>query len=721
MATRIFLINKNINCFCRQPAICYLRKMPAPVLYNWHQAPFLRLIIPFIAGIAWGTFYNVPVILQWAILLFAVAGLLFYKQLHLFVKFKQQWVTGIFINLLLLLAGSLLTFYNNKTHTGNFIGRHITDSSWYIVTLQEPLSEKPNSFKTTATVAVIKNNTAIPVNGNIIIYFQKDSSTASLQYGNRLLLRQPLQPIKNAGNPGGFDYKKYCQYQGLYYQCYIKPGQYNLLAGTATNFKDAGIFKIRQWVVGTIQEYISNAKEAGLAEALLIGYKDDLDKNLVQAYSNTGVVHVIAISGLHLGLIYWLLQLLTAPLKNRKYTKWLQPAIIITGLWGFSLLAGGGPSVVRSAVMFTCFVMGKLVNKNGSSLNALAAAAFLLLAYNPYWLWDVGFQLSFAAVLSIIVFYTPVYSWLHVQNKLLNFFWQLNAVTLAAQVLTIPLSIYHFHQFPNLFLLTNLVAVPLSSAVLLGIIFLCSISFISPVAVITGKCISWLIAVMNGFIERMDSLSFARLDFLQINLWQLLFIYVFIAAAAYWLFYKSKTAFTIALLGLLAVSTQYSLFIIKSRQQQQIIVYNVPRQEAVDIMDGNRYFFRGDSSLLADDFLQNFHLKPSRIYHRVKATEQLAQYHGLPNGFVFKNTTVVCLNNSCFPNSGKSITAQLVILSKNTPFTLLQVRRQFANAAIVIDASNSYRQLNRWKTEASTLGIACYSVVDNGAFVMPVK
>lgn len=695
--------------------------MPAPVLYNWHQAPFLRLVIPFIAGIAWGTFYNVPVILLWILLMIAVAGLLLWNQLHLFIKFKKQWVTGIFINLLLLLAGSLLTFYNNKTHTGNFIGRHITDSSWYIVTLQEPLSEKPNSFKTTATVAVINNNTAMPVNGNIIIYFQKDSSTASLQYGNRLLLRQPLQPIKNAGNPGGFDYKKYCQYQGLYYQCYIKPGQYNLLAGTETNINKAGIFKIRRWVNGVIQEYITGVKEAGLAEALLIGYKDDLDKNLVQAYSNTGVVHVIAISGLHLGLIYWLLQLLTAKLKNGKYTQWLQPVIIIAGLWGFSLLAGAGPSVVRSAVMFTCFVMGKLFNKNGSSLNALAAAAFLLLAYNPYWLWDVGFQLSFAAVLSIIVFYPPIYNWLYVQNKLLNFFWQLNAVTLAAQVLTIPLSIYHFHQFPNLFLLTNLVAVPLSSAALLGIIFLCVFSFIPFIASVTGKCISWLITVMNGFIERMDSLSFARLDFLQINLWQLLFVYIFIAAAAYWLFYKSKPAFIMALLSLLAISTLYSLFIIQSRQQQKIIIYNVPRQKAIDIIDGDKYLFRGDSSLLADDFLQNFHLKPSRIHHRVTATQQLAQYRGLPNAFIFKNTTVVCLNNRCFPNNTKPVAAQLVVLSNNTPFTLQQVRRLFTTASIVIDASNSYRQLNRWKTEASTLGIACYSVVDNGAFVMPVK
>jgi competence protein ComEC len=695
--------------------------MPAPVLYNWQQAPFLRLVIPFIAGIAWGTYCNVALLIQWSLIIVAIAGLLLWKHIALFIKFQRPWVAGVFINLLLIMAGSLLTYYNNKAYNKNFIGKQLTDSSWYIITLQEPLSEKTNSFKTTATVAIVNNNAAIPTSGNIIVYFQKDSSTASLQYGNRLLLRQPLQLIKNAGNPGGFDYSKYCQYQGLYYQFFLKPGQYSLLQGTETNFKATSIYKIRKWVIEVIEENISGTKEAGLAEALLIGYKDDLDKNLVQAYSNTGVVHVIAISGLHLGLIYWLLQLLTIKLKSRKYTQWLQPLIIIFGLWGFSLLAGAGPSVIRSAVMFTCLVVGKLFNKNGSSLNALAAAAFLLLAYNPYWLWDVGFQLSFAAVLSIVIFYQPIYNWLLVQNKLLNFFWQLNALTLAAQVLTIPLSIYHFHQFPNLFLLTNLVAVPLSSAVLLAIIFLCAFSFIPVIASSTGKCISWLIQIMNGFIERMDSLSFARLDFLQINLWQLLFIYAFLAAIAYWLFYKSKPAFIIALCGLLVVTGLRTAFVIKSQQQEKIIVYNVPKQEAIDIIHGDKYLFRGDSSLLADDFLQNFHLKPSRINHRVAATPQLHQYQNLPNGFIFNNTTVVCLNNACFPQQNHTIDAQLVILSKNTPFTLQQVCRQFGDATIVIDASNSYRQLNRWKTEATILGIKYYSVVDNGAFVMPLK
>jgi competence protein ComEC len=220
---------------------------------------------------------------------------------------------------------------------------------------------------------------------------------------------------------------------------------------------------------------------------LLIGYKDDLDKTLVQSYSNTGVVHVIAISGLHLGLIYWLLLKLFWPLQKRRDLKWLRPILIIAGLWLFSLLAGMQPSVIRSAVMFTCIVLGETWTRKSSIYNTLAFSAFLLLFINPYWLWDVGFQLSYIAVLSIVIFMQPIYNWFYIKNKALDFIWKLNAVTLAAQILTVPVSIYHFHQFPLSFMFTNFVAVPLSSLILLGEIVLCVVSFIPIVAFLLVK------------------------------------------------------------------------------------------------------------------------------------------------------------------------------------------------------------------------------------------
>ena len=176
---------------------------------------------------------------------------------------------------------------------------------------------------------------------------------------------------------------------------------------------------------------IKGDKELGLAEALLIGYKDDLDKTLVQSYSNTGVVHIIAISGLHLGLIYWLLNLLLKPLSKRKKWRWLRPIIAVSCLWFFSLLAGGISfhSSIRSHVYLYCCRQIVFARKT-SIYNTLAVSAFFLLCYNPYWLWDVGFQLSYSAVLSIIIFMQPIYNLFYIKNKFLDFIWKLNAVTL---------------------------------------------------------------------------------------------------------------------------------------------------------------------------------------------------------------------------------------------------------------------------------------------------
>ena len=234
--------------------------------------------------------------------------------------------------------------------------------------------------------------------------------------------------------------------------------------------------KHRQVILSILRRYIDGQKEAGLAEALLIGYKDDLDKTLVQSYTNTGVVHVIAISGLHLGLIYRILLLVLKPLHTNVTLRWLEADSYIVRSMGIQFMAGAQPSILRSAVMFTFIVAGENFSK-GPRSTILALSAFFLLCYNPFWLWDVGFQLSYSAVLSIVIFMKPVYRLFYVKNKLLDYLWQLNAVTLAAQILTLPVSIYHFHQFPAHFILTNVLAVPLSSVILIGEIILCVISF----------------------------------------------------------------------------------------------------------------------------------------------------------------------------------------------------------------------------------------------------
>ena len=450
---------------------------------------------------------------------------------------------------------------------------------------------KQNHIKANATVSyLIQNGQSTPVKGKIILYFKKDlpagqaGSSLQLSYGSQILFKKPLQEIKNSGNPGGFDYKRYSLFQGITHQVYLKTDEFEVLNGKKENWFRKFIYSSREKVLNILRKNIKGERELGLAEALLIGYKDDLEQSLVQSYTNTGVVHIIAISGLHLGLIYWLLALALKPFKKRKSTKWLSPVLIIAGLWLFSLLAGAQPSILRSALMFTCIVLGESLSKKSSIYNTMAVSAFILLCINPYWLWDVGFQLSYAAVLSIIIFMRPIYNWFYIKNKLLDFLWKLNAVTLAAQILTVPLSIYHFHQFPNLFILTNFVAVPLSSAILLGEILLCIISFIPALALLLGQLISWFIWLMNTYIEKIETVSFSLWDGLQISILQAVLLVLFAIGISYWLMEKSKKALKLGLFAflcfialrsfhlLIVISKKKSLFIM-CRRKGPLILY----------------------------------------------------------------------------------------------------------------------------------------------------
>src|SRR5690606_2805277 len=224
------------------------------------------------------------------------------------------------------------------------------------------------------------------------------------------------QEIRNTGNPGAFDYKRYALFNEITHTIYLTDTEYVKLSENNISAWKKLIFKMRSYVLQTIRQYIKDPKEQGLAEAMLIGYREDLDKELLQAYTNTGVVHVIAVSGMHLAMLYWVINIVLQPLLRKSTTRWLHTLLVLLILWSFAFVAGGAASVVRAAVMFTFITIGRQINRNTSIYNILAAAAFFQLCYNPYWLWNAGFQLSYMAVLSIVVFYKPIYNLLYVRK-----------------------------------------------------------------------------------------------------------------------------------------------------------------------------------------------------------------------------------------------------------------------------------------------------------------
>jgi len=684
-------------------------------VYLWNKAPAVRLLIALMAGIVLQWHLQIPLI----VLLPAISVCFFAVLLYSFLSLKSQYqfspIAGVVITVLVLLLGCILVWLKDVRHNDHWIGRKYVDNNFVCVTLQEPLVEKANSFKALTSInAMWHSDRFEKAEGQVIIYFKKDSLAEQLHYGSQIIFNKTLQEIKNAGNPGSFDYKRYSLFQGITHQAYLNENDFKILPTENKNIFNEIIFNCRHWVVSTIKEFISGEKEQGLAEALLIGFKDDLDKTLVQSYTNTGVVHIIAISGMHLALIYWLLTLITKPLKRKKLN-WLRIVIILGCLWLFSILAGAQASVIRSAVMFTCIALAEVFGRRTSIFNTLSLSAFLLLCYNPFWLWDVGFQLSYAAVLSIVIFYKPIANWYLPQNKAIDFFWKTIAVSLAAQIFTTPVSLYHFHQFPVLFLLTNVVAVPLSSLILFAEIGLCVFSFIKPVAWLIGYVAGGMIRFMNHYIERLENISFSLWNGFSLSVIQTALLLVATTCLCYWLWEKRKMMLWISLGSFCLFVSFRSIDFWNVYHQQKLIVYNVPKHQAIDLIDGRSFNFIGDTDLLTDDFFRNFHIQPSRILHRINQAQCIsinAKY------FDFGNKHIAIIDTAFQLSPQQKQNLDLLILSKNPKVYISSLIKNFSVQQIVIDGSVPAWKARLWKRDCDSLHIPCYDVNEKGAFVM---
>lgn len=682
----------------------------------WQKAPFIRLLAALAGGILLQ--WYAPLSLQTLTIILAgsIFFILAYNFTGVYARYRLRSLQGVALVTLVAACGALAVWLNDIRNNEHWLGHFYQPGDVVAVTLQEPLVEKANSYKALARVeSLYQNKKAKAATGDIILYFRKDSVLPSLVYGSRLLQAAPLQAIRNAGNPGSFDYKTYSLFQGITHQVYLTQKDFVVRPGISQTAAVNFIYRSRAWVVTTLKTFIPGEKEQGLAEALLIGYKDDLDKNLVQAYSNTGVVHIIAISGLHLGLIYAILLLLTKPMKRSKRLLLPRLCIILSSLWLFSILAGAGPSVLRSALMFSLIALGESASKKTNIFNTLAFSAFVLLCWNPFWLWDVGFQLSYAAVLSIVLFFRPVYNWFHLSNKLIDVTWKMTAVTISAQILTLPISIYHFHQMPLLFLLTNFIAVPLSSLILMGEILLCALFFLPAVAGLLGTALSNLIFFLNSYIEGLDRLPFATWNLLSITVLQTVLLTIFALAICYWLMEKQRlyARLAFASFGLFMLLRGLSFY--DAYSQRKLIVYNVPKHPAIDIINGRNYAFLGDSLLLHNGFERNFHLQPSRVLHRVSPTESMVTR----KDFTLSGKKFLLLDDALpFAEASPKQKIDVLILSKNPKIYINRLVRSFEFDQVVIDGSVPPWKAALWKRDCDSLQIPVYDVSEKGAFVM---
>lgn len=685
--------------------------------YLLKQMPFVRLVVSLIIGIIlqWYLQFSLTSIGIFTVVLSAV--LLVFAFLKFSAKYSFRWLQGLALELVFVAIGILITYNKDIRHNNDWLGYAYKDSIPVIATLQEPLVEKARSYKAQATVEAIQvNGQWQHVTGDVLLYFNKENVAPALRYGSQVVFMKTLQPIKNSGNPGSFNYERYNAFQDIYHQVFLKQDEYITSATTHISPFKQWLINARLWVIHTLRKHISGDKESGVAEALLIGYRDDLDKDLVQAYSNTGVVHIVAISGLHLGMIYGVLAWLFKFFRNKKWVKFVKPVVILIVLWIFTFIAGGVPSIARSAVMFTFIVLAEAIGRKTSIYNTLAASAFVMLCYNPFFLWDVGFQLSYAAVISIVTFMKPIHNWFYVKNKTLNILWELVAVTLSAQILTIPIIFFYFHQFPNLFLITNFVVVPLSSIILFAELAVLVFAHVMYVSGFLDDVTTVLLRFMNNFIERFNQLPFAVTTGIQNSVVETILLYGFIIAVCYWLYHKWKPSLYISLsIGLLFLAVK-SYDEMQHQQQAKLVVYNIPKYEAFDFIEGKQYLFKGDTALMQDGFLKNFHIQPCRTLYQVYAASELYNLQTAYPFIQFRNKRIVLVDNNFSFTSPSKIPVDIIILSKNARVYISKLADVFDCPLYVFDGSNSLWKINRWKKDCDNLHLPHYSTPDKGAY-----
>ncbi len=501
----------------------------------WKQAPFLRLLFPLITGILIENYFKVPIGFGTPVYLGSVSLFVFCISIcHSIAKpCRKVWIAGLVIQFTLMSTGCMLMHLHRDIQIGDapfIVKKH---PHYYLLLLDTDLLLKKESYKCSAVInMMIENQMGYYEKEKILVYFNKKSKAVQLTRGSRILIQKPVHPIENF-NLSEFDYKKYCHSKHIYAQVFLNENDFTIIPIENENRIYSGLDSLRKRLINTIKYHIPNKSEYGLLEALLVGYTDDLDRGILASYADSGVIHIIAISGLHLALICHFLQLFLQGAGRKKSGKWIKLTILITCLWGYSMLSGASPSVIRAAAMFSLVLFAKNIFRENTLNNMLAASAFLLICFDPYWIWDTGFQLSYAAVLSLGLFAMPLRNLLLVQNKILAAIWNAASVSISAQILTTPLSIYYFHRFPSYFLVANLVAVPVSSVILAGGILLCLSSPIHLAARLLGSIVALLIHILNEFIRSISRLPGAVIGKLDFSLAQLILIYI-VLFCFYW-------------------------------------------------------------------------------------------------------------------------------------------------------------------------------------------
>ncbi len=685
----------------------------------WQPFPFVRYVLALMVGIGLGSAFPAPMLAM------GLAGL---ATLGLWLTRRSgrtpAWLRGGLLGVALMALGASVAAWRDPRRDSTHLVHYQDTLTHYVGTLVE-VRLRPG--RTDAVLRLERVRTPDDwqlATGRVLLRLPPHDSVRTLRYGTRLLVVGQPTPPAPPRNPGEFDYQQYLAHQRIYHR--HRPFSYRVVGYAPPSRLWATADDVRRYAVGTFRTYVRDPAAFGIASALVLGARDDLDPATRQDYTVAGATHILAVSGLHVGILYFLVATL---LGRHPQRRGLRLVVLLVVLWGYALVTGLSPSVQRATAMFTVVAIAQALGRPTQIYNTLALSAFVLLLVNPNLLFSVGFQLSYAAVLGIVYLQPRLASWWQPPHRVVRWVWELTCVSLAAQLATTPLSLYYFHAFPVYFWLSNLVAIPGAFLVLSGGLLLLLVGLwpLPELMTVLGLVYTGLVRTLNGAIHAVAHLPGATSgQSFYLAAPEALTLYAGVAAILVCTHYRQRTWLVVATVLLVGWGAYRTYAYWQGGRAARLVVYSLPRHAPVGVQAGHQLHLLTDTVLIAQPARAQFAVGNSLVHwaltpHWYGGDRQPAwvwtPWPGC-RAFVWRGQQVVLLDAPLPAQPPAApLVAQLLVVRDGTPATAQRAKQFFRPDRVVLTTALNPSQVRRWQAQARAYAWPCYDVNTQGAFV----
>ena len=690
---------------------------------DWSKYPFVRMLIPFALGI-WVSIFVVAFRLSPTFLIAASMALLVMAVLTAFLLKHQRhsWFFGAVMASYLFMAGYSLVRVHGKEVRESYYRNFQAEASYYVARVYDYPTDRPNSIRTVLELEYQFGDSlpSRPVSGKVMAYFPKSDSAFALHYGDLIAILAPIREVSPPLNPEEFDYRAYLARKGITGQTYLKDDDWIDLQANDANPIYAFSYRFRDVLLASLHRSGLNDNEFGVAAAILLGYDDYLADEVRKNYVAAGSMHILCVSGMHVGIIYLLASFLLGFLNRKKWQKTLKQVLLLTLIWFYALIAGLSPSIMRASLMISFVIIGEAIRRKGFVINSIAASAFILLCINPNNLFEIGFLLSYAAVMGIVVLQRPIYNLLYVKNKLLDKAWQITAVALSAQIATIPFTLFYFQQFTTYFWLSNLFMTPISFIVVISGMILLLVSWIPYLNTLVGYLVWGSVYVMNWVVAKIESIPYSIIKGLYINDFEFAVLLVALLLLMLTFVLRKRHLFIAMLASLLLVMTSVTIRMYNSDHQQGMTVFSLRNHTAIDYFRGGEHILLADSALMADESTVDYSLKGAwSKRHLLHHPQVIGLEEDYANDYLCKKSNLVSFNGKLLAiwedqRISDSLSFRLpvdylLIVGKQKPDVQSTVNGYEAKM-LLIDGSVPRYLAEKWIAQAQDLDIPYYNI-----------